>query len=379
MTEHYTLYGMRGSLYTGKVRAYMRYNQVPFKEVKAGSDHFRHVVAKEVGRWIIPVIETPDGEYIQDGSVILDYFEDNGYSQTSIYPSDPRLKVIAHLFELFGSEGLLRPAMHYRWNFDETNLEFLKVAFEDVIPDGLDDKTYEEFFLNSSGKMRKAAMFFGVTPEVQPTVEAAYQEFLGLFEAHMKERPFLLGGHPTIGDYGLFSPLYAHLARDPAPLHLMQTTAPRVHRWTERMNMSERYVDGTAIKAGDDLFGFEAIPDTLKALMRFVAEDYLPEITAHIEFTNNWLAENPDPATAYDPKSRFLGATTFEWRGHQISSIVGPYRNFLLQRVTDSFDALSEAHKADVRALFAEAGLDGILELRSPHRVVRKDYLEVWE
>ena len=328
----FKLYGMTASLYTGKVRAYLRRNQVPFTEIKAGSAHFRDVVRKAVNRWIVPVIETPKGEYIQDGSVILDYFEQHGHSKFSIYPEDPRLKTVAHVFELFGSEGLLRPAMHYRWNFDDTNLAFLKTSFEDVLPDGLSDEAYEEAFLHSSGLMRKATLFFGATPEVQPTIEASYAEFLSLLNAHFKARPFLLGGHPTVGDYGLFGPLYAHLGRDPKPLHLMQTTAPRVHRWTERMNMAEPYLDEATQISGPDLFAFEALPETLKALMRFVADEYLPEITAHTAFTNQWLADHPNPAESTTPKNRFIDATTFEWRGHEITTAVAPYRNFLLQR-----------------------------------------------
>jgi hypothetical protein len=71
MTDQYTLYGMAASLYTGKVRAYMRRNHVEFREEKAGGEHFNTVVTKEVGRWIIPVIETPNGEYVQDGTDIL--------------------------------------------------------------------------------------------------------------------------------------------------------------------------------------------------------------------------------------------------------------------------------------------------------------------
>jgi len=45
-----------------------------------------------------------------------------------LYPEDPVIKAISLLFELFGNEGLLRPAMHYRWNFDDDNLDFLKVS-----------------------------------------------------------------------------------------------------------------------------------------------------------------------------------------------------------------------------------------------------------
>jgi len=378
MPDTYKLYGMAASLYTGKVRTYMRRNHVPFIEEKAGGERFNTVVREAVGRWIIPVIETPDGAFVQDGTDILDYFEASGFSKRSIYPDDPKLKVIAHLFELFGGEGILRAAMHYRWNFDETNLAFLETTFEDVLPNGLTPAEREATFLHASGRMRKAAIAFGVTPETYATIEESYAEFLSLLNAHLTERSFLLGGYPTIGDYGLFSPLYAHLARDPKPLHLMQTTAPRVFRWTERMNMPEHFIDETALKAGTDLFGFGAIPDTLKALIAFVAEDYLPEITAHVAFTNDWLKTQDAPQLKPGALGRGIGMAEFNWRGHTITTAVMPYRLYLLQRVTDAFDALDASDKAQVETLFEETGLASILGLKAKRRVIRENHLEGW-
>lgn len=378
MTKLYTLYGMAASLYTGKVRAYMRRNHVPFREVKAGGEHFNTVVVNAVGRWIVPVIETPNGDYVQDGTDILDYFESQGFSQTSLYPGDPKLRVIAHLFELYGGEGMLRAAMHYRWNFDETNLTFLRMAFEDVLPDGLTAEERGPVFLHASGRMRKAAVAFGVTPETYQTIETTYGEFLSLFHTHLEERPYLFGGAPTLGDYGLFSPLYAHLARDPKPLHLMQTTAPRVFRWTERMNMPERVHDEAALKSGPGLYTFEAIPDTLKALMRFISEDWLPEITAHIEFANDWLAEQDAPQLKPGALGRGIGMATFDWRGHTIRTAVMPYRFYLLQRLTDAFDALDASDKADIEALFEETNLAPVLRLKTSRRVIRENHLEGW-
>lgn len=378
MTE-YKLYGMAASLYTGKVRAYMRRNQIPFIEEKAGGERFNTVVREAVGRWIIPVIETPDGDFVQDGTDILDHFEAKGYSTQSIYPEDPRLKTIAYLFELFGSEGMLRAAMHYRWNFDETNLKFLQHTFEDVLPNGLTKEEREPVFLHASGRMRKAAINFGVTPETYQTVEDSYAEFLSLFEAHLEDRPFLLGGYPTIGDYGLFSPLYAHLARDPKPLHLMQTTAPRVYRWTERMNAPEHVIDERMLKSGNVLFDGNVIPETLKALMRFIAEDYLPEISAHVAFTNQWLAEQTDSKLAPTSLGRGIGMAEFNWRGHTVKTAVMPYRTYLLQRLHDSFDGLKADEQTSVRALLSETNLAEILELRSSRRVIRKNHLEAWD
>ena len=123
----YTLYGAPVSLYTGKARSYLRTQGIDFVEVAPGSERYLDHIVPIVGRWIIPCLETPDGEIVQDGADIIDHFEKGagrGLRRFSAYPETPVLLAVGHLFELFGGEGLLRPAMHYRWNFDEQNLAF---------------------------------------------------------------------------------------------------------------------------------------------------------------------------------------------------------------------------------------------------------------
>jgi hypothetical protein len=258
------------------------------------------------------------------------------------------------------------------------NLPFLRDTFRDVLPDGLGPEGEAAAFDHASGRMRKAAVAFGVTPETYATVEESYADFLGRFNAHLQQTPFLLGGYATIGDFGLFGPLYPHLARDPKPLHLMQITAPRVFRWTERMNMPEVFINEEVEQVGDKLFADNAIPDTLKSLMQFVAEEYLGEITAHVEFANGWLDEQTETDPSKMGLGRGIGIASFDWRGHEITTAVMPYRFFLLQRLTDWVDGLYDNDQQAVRTLFAETGLASILDLKTTRRVERKNHLEVW-
>ena len=378
----YSLYGMAGSLYTARVRSYMRTNAVPFVELKAGSEEFVQRMVPQIGRWIIPVIQTPSGKIIQDGADIIDHLEAAGYSKWPIYRQAPALRVIAHLFELFGSHGLLRPAMHYRWNFDAVNLPFLRHAFRDVLPSGLPREAEDLVFEQASGRMRQAAVAFGVNPDTFALVEEQYRAFLQLFEEHLRDSPFILGGHPTIADYGMIGAMHAHLGRDPAPLHLMQTTAPSVFRWVERMTMPETFIDESYAKADELLFSPDALPASLLALMRFIAADYLPEITAHVGHANAWIATQPaaelDAAYADKAQAKNMGLAPFAWHGAQIATVVLPYRFYLLQRLQDAFDALEATDREAVTVLFTETGLGSLFELRCTRRLERLDNREVW-
>ena len=378
----YTLYGMAASLYTARARSYMRTNGVPFVEIKAGGTEFIEQIVPQIGRWIIPVMKTPQGTIIQDGADIIDHLDAAGFSKWPIYPDSHALRVLAHLFELFGAHGLLRPAMHYRWNFDAVNLPFLRNAFRDVLPSGLPLEAEDAVFEQASGRMRQATIAFGVNPETFALVEERYRLFLDLFEKHLRAQPFILGGHPTIADYGMIGSMHAHLGRDPAPLHLMQTAAPNVFRWVERMNMTEDFVDESFANAGGKLVDPSDLPETLRSILRFIADDYLVEITAHVGHANAWLAEQEpaalDAACEAVVQAKILGLAPFEWHGKQIATVVLPYRFHLLQRLQDAYSAMPGPEKPGIEALFEEMGLAELLSLRTSRRLQRIDNREVW-
>jgi len=373
---------MEASLFTARPRAYMRQNKVPFREIAPGNPEFTSRVVPAVGRMIMPVLETPNGDLIQDGADIIDHLDQSGFSLTPLYPADPRLKVLAHVFELYGAHGLLKPAMHYRWSFDEINLPFIKDAFNDLFPPGLPSEAHESLFLHASGSMRKAATAVGVNEDTASAIEESYEEFLGLLNAHLSILPYLFGGHPTLADYGLIGALYAHLGRDPYPLNLMQVRAPRVFRWVERMNTAEVSHDVTLEAFGLGLIDGQALPDTLVQLLRFVAQDYMAEITAHVEFANEWLDQNPEvtagASTAEKNTGRALGKAEFAWRGHTIRTAVVPYRFYLLCRLQDCLGSLSEADRSDVSKCFSDLGLEPLLSLKTTRRMERVSNQETW-
>ncbi len=380
MTDLPILYGMSGSLYTGKVRSYLRKQRIDYVERAVGMPEFRESVVPAIGRWIIPVVKLPGGHLVQDGSAIIDHFEALGPTRFPALPPAGVQRVVALLFELFGGEGMVRPAMHYRWNFDADNEAFRARDFAgSLLPLASPEEQAEQIAL-SSKRMRRAAQIFGVTPESVPAIEASYLDFLARFDAHLAHSPYLLGGRPTIGDYGLIAALYAHLGRDPHPAALMKAKAWRVWRWTERMNAP----DHDAGEYGDfteALFADDSIPDSLAHVLAYVAEDYLPEIVAMTAFANDWLAANPVTTGALatvKPNVRVMGETSFDWRGQSLTVGVFPYRLYLLQRILDAADGLDAGARARLDALFARTGLTPLLTCRPARRVERDNNLEVW-
>jgi len=379
--DRVTFYAMPGSLYSAKARSYLQTHGIPFDEQAPGGARYNDVVVPAIGRWIIPVLETADGKLIQDSIDIMDFLDATEAPERSAYPSGSVLRAVGHVLELFAGEGLLRPAMHYRWDFDEMNVPFLTKDFSAALAVGADDDTRDATFAFASDRMRSAKEAFGVSDALVPEIERSYLEFLDLLDAHLAHAPYILGGRPTIADHAFMGALYAHLARDPYPSVLMKQRAQRVWRWTERMRTSD--LDASEyVNPMTDLYADDDLPETLHALLAYVGEEYLDEAVAQVAAVEQWLTEHPDvtdgDVVLGKPNRRFSGTTTFNWRGQPMTVAVVPYRLFLIKRLQDAVTAASAADQVTIRQVFARAGLDPLLDIRPQRWVERVDNREVW-
>ena len=191
----------------------------------------------------------------------------------------------------------------------------------------------------------------------------------------------MLGGRPTLGDFGLIAPLYAHLSRDPDPSLIMKREAWPVWRWVERMN-SPIIDSGEYGDVPSELFADDTIPETLTALLAYIGREFAAEVEAHVAFIDDWLAENDEVAegdvVGGRPYKRSLGLVTWTWRGHEITTNAIPYRLLHLQRIQAAFAEADAEAQATASALLGDAGLSGLLQLKARRRVARSDNREVW-
>lgn len=370
----YSLYAIPHSLYSGRARSYLIKNGISFQEFSSGHESFKAEILPEAKLATVPCLRTEDGRVIRDGAAIIEYFESrNG---RPCQPKTPQQRVVSGLFDLIGAEGLLRPAMHYRWNFPEENLAFLHYHFYNAQREHPDREAKTQYMMD---KMRYAAMIFGVNDDSIDLVETLYMEFLLALDKHFQQYPYLLGWKPCIGDFGLLAPLYAHLGRDPKPLRIMQQQALHVYRWVERMNRvhqdaSEYYQAGSGYLADDQ------VPETLLAVLRVIAEDLVPETLAAAHSINDWLAENSVPSG--ERASRYLGKNDskcrFVVRGQSLETGAQPYRFFQLQQVQDFYQTCADQDRAAIESLLQSCGLEALLTTRLDRRIEQRDNLEVW-
>ena len=374
MSKTHRLYAITHSLYSGRARSYLIKHQIPFQELSTGHESFKAEVLPKGKLATIPTLVTPEGEVIRDGAAIIEHFEAaNGRPSL---PAGPKQRIISALFDVIGTDGLLRPAMHYRWNFPEDNLAFVRYHFLHSQRDTPERSEKTEAMMN---RMRHAAMIFGVTEQTQAVVESLYLDYLEALNTHFEQYPYLLGWRPSIGDFGLIAPMYAHLGRDPHPAKLMQQRAVSVCRWVERMNRCDQDVP-EFFNAGNDFVEDDEVPESLMAVLRVLAEDFVPEALAAADAINGWLADNkPEAGTpAVGRLAQAPGTATFDLRGETIEALAQPHRFYLLQRVQDDYASLSEIDKVGVDAVLGESGMAAILKASLSRRIERADNLEVW-
>ena len=366
-----TLYGTPLSLYTGKPRSYFIKAGLDYRETAPTSAHYSEVVLPAAGkRRGIPTIETSEGDVIRDGTAIIDHFESQ--SGFGFSPVTSRQRFVSLLLDVIGMEGLLRPAMHYRWDFPEQNDVMLKFHFSMMVPESMDRDALSS---KSMDRMRAAGHGFGAVPEAFPVIEALYEQLLDKMARHFAIYPYFLGYKPSIGDFGMMAPLYAHLGRDPAPLRLMQTRAVQVLRWVERMNRPEPDQGEFTIQ-GDGFLADDEIPETLVEVLKHIAQDFMPETRAAAKFTNNWLVENDVPEGTV--AERAIGVAEFEVQGQTLKAIVQPFRFYLLQRLFAEYDQQDAAGKQAIDALLTSCDMADLMSLRINQQIGRADNLEVW-
>jgi len=264
MIQQYTLYGGDISYYSAKARAYMNYKGIDYQELAATKEVYKTVILPNVGWPVIPVVVTPDGVTLQDTSDIIDTLEQT-FPEAPVVPGTPRQRVVALMLEVFGDEWLKLPAMHYRWNH---NTEWIIGEFGKLSAPELDEAAQREVGERTCRPFRGSLPMLGVVEETYAAVESSYEALLRELNTHFAEHEYLLGTRPSIGDFGLVGPLYAHQYRDPYSGELMRRIAPNVVSWVLRC-MEPAPLSG-------DFLPDDEIPSTLLPVLSRMMREQLP-------------------------------------------------------------------------------------------------------
>ncbi|MEP2989880.1 MAG: glutathione S-transferase [Parasphingorhabdus sp.] len=330
-------YGGPLSLYSGKARAYLDWKGVDYEEILSSTEVYKDIIVPRVGRPVIPVMVTDEDETLQDTTLIIDHFEKE-LGGPSVYPDTPKQRLVALLMEVFGDEWLVIPAMHYRWNYNEEWVygEFGAVAAPDA--------SKEEQFVIGRERGQNFKGFcpiLGINDDTIPAIEASYEALLADLNTHFSEHDYLLGSRPSIGDYGLIGPLYAHLYRDPASGEIMKRLAPKVAEWVERVVDVQKPLSG-------EFLADDEIPATLIPVLERMMSEQMPFLQTAANMMKAWI----DADTGEDIP-RAVGMAPFEIEGTAGQRIAPPFSLWMLQRPLDFYRSLDGDAKVSVDQLLS--------------------------
>jgi len=354
------------SYFSAKLRAYFRYKGQQgefFDEVAASNEVYKRFVVPLTEAHFIPVLFERDVatgnvvRAIQDTSVIIDYVEAL-HPSPSMTPASPTLRFVSYLLEVFGDEWMKFPAMHYRWSFPQNEKylihEWGRLAMPNLPAAERDAAVLAMNKGPSFSNMKRTLPVLGITPDSVPGVEATFVELLELLNDHLLVHDFILGGTPSLADFAMYGPFFAHLYKDPVPSAIVRMRAPAVAEWIDRLSgvrpstvrgksivphaRNNAFVDpphvaryGRVEATGPFSEGGDALPGSLERIVEFVFREHVPLLCSTCDVAAQWLVDNP-AATAMP---RGIGFHDFAIGGRVASRLAFAYDVWMTQRLME--------------------------------------------
>jgi len=404
----YRLFSWEHSYFSGKVRAYLRYKQrlgalgPGYEDILATPELIAGLLTPQSGSGAVPQLRAPDGTWIQDSSDIVDYCE-AAHPAAAIVPdaeTRPRQRLVTYLLELLADEWIVVPAFWQRWFFSEdgrnpSHRGFNEQQWGAVFAASADGPTrrkagadfFETAFGISDTRVSPKGVYAGLLhlgcdARTERAWQASQHRLLTLLEAHFGQHDYVLGGRPSLADFGLLGPLYAHLYRDAVPGFVLRTHFPLVCEWVERTNGEGAL---NARSYGQKLYGLDdsgalvgriansdagewlpddAIPQTLLPILGVFFEEMWPVLRSAADRLSAFIASEQHHAGGELPGKTFTatpgffeyqtegGALThaFEIGGVRSERMVVPYQMWMLGRIEEAM-APALAHPEGRNAL----------------------------
>jgi glutathione S-transferase len=349
----YVLYGWHLSYFSGKVRCYLQHKNIPFTDAPVDFWTLTQRIRRRFGIAVMPVVVAADGEWLQDSSDIIDQLEVR-FPDRPVIPASPVQRFASYLLEAWGDEWWVPIAMHTRWSFPENYVLFEREAGEALLPRF--PKFVQRFAVARVAALLRAYLpRVGIVPEQLATMDGWTARTLDLLDVHFAGNAYLLGERPTIGDFGLIGPMYAHLGRDPWPKR--ELIAPHVHlrAWIDRMARTPPPDIG-------DLPADDSLPATLAPVLRLIVDEFLPMVEA----INGEMAAALGSAEQGALLPRGLGMITHPMGNARFQRTALPFVAWKMQRLLDVHATMTPAEQRAVRTWLASLGGERLLDLKIP-------------
>lgn len=329
------LRGSSISYFTGKMENYFRLKGIPYRLESMEFPGEVERNKKVVGISQMPVVQLPDGRWMTDTTKMIQWFE-REHPRNPIIPHDPNLAYVCYLLEDWADEWWWRPAMHYRWYYEE-GARFASGHLAREVTGGLHLPLFVKRLMLRRRQRNGYTSGDGIGPEAVSGVEADVAALLTSLERIFESRPFLLGDYPTLADIGFSGPFFRHFALDPIPLQMLRHNAPRTLEWVMRLwNSTPSSMKGALV---------DEVPEDVRVLLRHMARGYLPYLNANVDAVRSGASR----FNATVDGVTYRGARTSQYRVWCLDELRNHYR-----RLTE---AKQENETSDLECLLKDTGI----------------------
>jgi glutathione S-transferase len=196
-----TFFSYTISPYAAKVRAVLRYKQIPFQE-RVVHPMRRGEVRRLSGQSLVPIVDD-EGHVVADSTRIVAYLDER-YPDRPVIPRDPGLRARALMLEEWADDGLGASVQPVRW-FIAANARRTSARFRSGYPPGLVDDI--RMALVSSVLRLDLRRKYGGRSLVAPPPAAILTRLatmLDVVEGALAETGWLAGPSPTVADFAAF-------------------------------------------------------------------------------------------------------------------------------------------------------------------------------
>ncbi|MDP6979968.1 MAG: glutathione S-transferase N-terminal domain-containing protein [Myxococcota bacterium] len=284
----YTLVGSELSMFTRKLEAQLRYQNIPYewayKGISDGSEW-----EKRAGTRFIPLLETPDGWLINDTIAIGPMLSDR-FGEAPVVPSTPIQRAACFVLEDYFNHWFPRHALHSRWvDLDNATHAGRCFGTNMLLGKSIDEALTDEEAAKVAGMGTMMRDSFGLGAcDIQGAgadkaveVQNDFDQMMDLFKQHFAAHDFLLGDRACIADFALVGPAKAHFIQDPLPLAWLAAR--------DNEKMLTAYVDRVwnDDEAHKNYLADDQIPATLTPIFEHAKANYQAFARASIQAAMN--------------------------------------------------------------------------------------------
>lgn len=331
---HYVLMGAPESGYSLKVRSAMRFKGIPHewldRRLKSEKLYQAHATVQ-----LIPLVFLPDGSAMQDSTPIIESLEER-FPEPSVHPPDPATRFLSQLLEEYGDEWGNKLMFHFRWGYPADQKARSATLARGMLrghPLQIFAPVMARFIVR---RMIPRMAFAGANDNNAPLLIESFHRLVEMLDAHLRERPYVFGGRPAFGDFGLWGQLH-QASIDPTCGAHLRAHGPNVLAWIDRM--LEPKVEG----------GFEPLAALAPTLRPIFAKEVGPRFLA-------WDVANADACAAGQAR------TELEMDGRRYYQKTFKYPARSLEILRGKFAVA--AGDAALRSFLAETGCLEFLEAR---------------